>query len=602
MAKDLNTSNLSIVAEDGALKVVSLNGEARLGVVYLNGERLEGVYSELREGQLDAVSLGGAGTVEVPAGIKTRDAYLKKWSEAAQKANKAKKAGGATMLLLTLAACGGGGGGGVVAPAPKTGVIDEDGDRVDVSSSSAGAIVTVKDTADSEYTGVVINGAGSSGELVLDFENAADVVRLDAATNLGGFTTIVVKEGTVDFTALGLGVLTNDTLVIGSGAIVTFDQFQELSGVELREEATSGNLKVIVDSVSEAQAVSSSSKIEGGIDVAIDTAVGQVIATDVAGAEALADIAGFEGDFSVIDTAEALLGAEEGALNGAASVTVKDNDAGELSVERYLALKEITSDDAWAGATGSYTISDSVENLFNGNSPKAGILSILDGADGITVTGTLNKTQLDILKLYDADVEAAPFVVSLAISDTELAIGEFATVTVTFSEAIDGLSLNAFAAANGDLSDLSAPTDNADGSQTYTFKLTPKANLEDATDVVRVIADEVVDLAGNKMVADVESSNFAVDTKAPTVSAVDASGALDTTSTPEDLVISDVDGDSLTLAITYGEPMDKDHAPTIAFSPSVASTLTFDSGVWDEAGLVSEVRQNRTVFADFGHF
>ena len=101
MAKDLNTSNLSIVAEEGALKVVSINGEARLGSVYLDGKRLEGVYSEVRSGEL--VGLGVDGDTQVPAGPKERDAFLKKWSSAARKVSKANKAGSASLLLLSLA-------------------------------------------------------------------------------------------------------------------------------------------------------------------------------------------------------------------------------------------------------------------------------------------------------------------------------------------------------------------------------------------------------------------------------------------------------------------------------------------------------------------
>lgn len=119
MAKDLNTSNLSIVESDGSLRVVSAERTIELGAVYLDGERLEGVFAEVQSGEL--AGLGAEGDVRVPAGIKHRDAFLKKWSAAAKKASKANKAGGASLLLLSLAACGGSGGD---APTVKTAAVD----------------------------------------------------------------------------------------------------------------------------------------------------------------------------------------------------------------------------------------------------------------------------------------------------------------------------------------------------------------------------------------------------------------------------------------------------------------------------------------------
>ncbi|MCF8487280.1 MAG: hypothetical protein K9G71_18970 [Rhodobacteraceae bacterium] len=159
MAKDLNTSNLSIVAEDGALKVVSLNdaAEASLGAVHLDGERLEGVYAELRSGELGAMS-HGADVIKVPAGAKERDAFLKRWSDAAKKANAAKKAG-TMMLLLPLAACGGGGGEAVTTPTVETADIGATNATVDITGAVVGAVVTILSTAvgADTYADVVLN-------------------------------------------------------------------------------------------------------------------------------------------------------------------------------------------------------------------------------------------------------------------------------------------------------------------------------------------------------------------------------------------------------------------------------------------------------------
>ncbi len=135
MAKDLNTSNLSVVETDGSLRFLAGDESIEVGAVHLDGERLDGVYAELSSGELEA--LGVDGGVEVPAGVEGRNAFLRKWVDAAQKASRAKKAGGASLLLLSLAACGGGSGGGVEVPAPKEASLSNDGATVDISSSSA---------------------------------------------------------------------------------------------------------------------------------------------------------------------------------------------------------------------------------------------------------------------------------------------------------------------------------------------------------------------------------------------------------------------------------------------------------------------------------
>jgi len=56
MAKDLNTSNLSVVNAHGAVHVMAGERTIEVGAVYLDGERLDGVYAEVRSGEL--VGLG----------------------------------------------------------------------------------------------------------------------------------------------------------------------------------------------------------------------------------------------------------------------------------------------------------------------------------------------------------------------------------------------------------------------------------------------------------------------------------------------------------------------------------------------------------------
>jgi len=71
-----------------------------------------------------------------------------------------------------------------------------------------------------------------------------------------------------------------------------------------------------------------------------------------------------------------------------------------------------------------------------------------------------------------------------------------------------------------------------------------------------------------------------VDVIAPTVISVVVSNSAITDATPGV-------GNPFTVTITFSEPMNTvANAPTITFSPSVASTLTFTSGIWSAGGTV----------------
>jgi plastocyanin len=275
MAQKSKQSAPYIVCENGELIPATKEtmGAIRVAPLYLDGTKVEGVYSEVEHGDLDRL-MGADLTVEkhveVAPGLEQRDTLLKRWIDTAREAKKAKRAGAASMMLLTLAACGGGGGGGVEV---KRAEINEDGQRVDISGARAGAIITVaNETDDDTYDGVTLNAEGE-GILLLDFADEDDVVVLDASSDIEGFSIIEVVEGTVDFTAVTLPGSVS-VLNVGSGAIITFDQFDALDEVGLRDGADDGEIKVIVTSLDEARSVDSSTSVEDGVDVLIEIANG----------------------------------------------------------------------------------------------------------------------------------------------------------------------------------------------------------------------------------------------------------------------------------------------------------------------------------------
>jgi hypothetical protein len=109
-----------------------------------------------------------------------------------------------------------------------------------------------------------------------------------------------------------------------------------------------------------------------------------------------------------------------------------------------------------------------------------------------------------------------PAATSITLSDSNLRIGETATVTVTFNERVSGLDTADFSVANGTLSGLSS----SDGGLTWTATFTPSANISDATNLITLDNTGVMDQAGNIGSGTTDSVNYAIDTQRPTATIV----------------------------------------------------------------------------------
>src|SRR5690606_35944926 len=73
-----------------------------------------------------------------------------------------------------------------------------------------------------------------------------------------------------------------------------------------------------------------------------------------------------------------------------------------------------------------------------------------------------------------------PAATSISLSDSLLSIGETATVTITFNEAVTGLGVEDFSVTNGELSGLNTN----DGGLTWTATFTPSSNVTGATNLI----------------------------------------------------------------------------------------------------------------------
>jgi autotransporter-associated beta strand protein len=128
-----------------------------------------------------------------------------------------------------------------------------------------------------------------------------------------------------------------------------------------------------------------------------------------------------------------------------------------------------------------------------------------------------------------------PAATSITLSDTNLRIGETATVTITFNEAVTGLTLADFTAANGVLSNLSTANN-----ITWTATFTPSANISDATNLVTLDNTGVQDQVGNTGAGTTDSANYAIDTQRPTATIVVTDSVLKA-------------GQTTTVTITFNE-------------------------------------------------
>ncbi|MES3025802.1 MAG: Ig-like domain-containing protein [Pseudomonadota bacterium] len=111
---------------------------------------------------------------------------------------------------------------------------------------------------------------------------------------------------------------------------------------------------------------------------------------------------------------------------------------------------------------------------------------------------------------------------TIVVADGALAAGETSLVTITFSEAVTGLTNTDLAIANGGLGALAS----SDGGITWTATFTPAANVTDTGNLITLNNAGVADLAGNLGAGSTDSNNYAIDTARPTVAIVVADSAL----------------------------------------------------------------------------
>ncbi|EDM69611.1 hypothetical protein RAZWK3B_11962 [Roseobacter sp. AzwK-3b] len=227
-----------------------------------------------------------AGIQAPEAGTKEQlvNKFVKAWEN--ETARRAVKGGTGLSMALTLAACGGSSGGGFAfapstqGPAPTTPIENlialVDGGITAITGADP-IIEVASPTAGADALATTI-GAGGTGTLTLRFDDAEDVVTLDAASDLSGYDTLAIAAGTVDVTAVDLTGIASIT--VSSGVTLTAAQFLGLSGGVTGGSADS-SVTIIVSSIAEANdviaAVASLGGTLGADSVTFEAAAGSTV-------------------------------------------------------------------------------------------------------------------------------------------------------------------------------------------------------------------------------------------------------------------------------------------------------------------------------------
>ncbi|QEY61909.1 DUF4347 domain-containing protein [Metapseudomonas lalkuanensis] len=255
-------------------------------------------------------------------------------------------------------------------------------------------------------------------------------------------------------------------------------------------------------------------------------------------------------------------GYTDAAGNTGASTTT--SNAYAIDTQRPTATITVADSALAVGETTTVTItfSEAVTGLTNADFTVAnGVLSNLSSSDGgITWTATLTPTSghtstgnlitLDNTGVQDAAgntgastttsntyaIDTQRPTATITVADSALAAGETTTVTITFSEAVTGLTNADFTVANGVLSGLSS----SDGGITWTATLTPTSGHTSTGNLITLDNTGVQDAAGNTGASTTTSNTYAIDTQRPTATITVADTALAV-------------GETSTVTITFSE-------------------------------------------------
>jgi hypothetical protein len=214
-------------------------------------------------------------------------------------------------------------------------------------------------------------------------------------------------------------------------------------------------------------------------------------------------------------------------------------------------LTAVSSSDGGITWTATFTPTSNITDASN--------LITLDNsgvqnASGNAGNGTTNSNN------YAIDTQRPT--ATIALADSALGVGQTTTVTITFSEAVSGLTLADLTVANGTLSGLST-SDNI----TYTATFTPSASVTDTSNIITLDNTGIADIAGNTGSGTTDSANYVIDSQRPTAT----------------IVISDTElrpGETALVTITFSEAVSGfDNSDLSVANGTLSNVSSSDGGI-----------------------
>ncbi|MBG6079082.1 autotransporter-associated beta strand protein [Rubrivivax gelatinosus] len=436
---------------------------------------------------------------------------------------------------------------------------------------------------------LVVNGSTSSATTV------ASGATLAGGGTLGGDVT-VQSGGTLSPGSAGAGTLTvNGNLTLASGSTLALDINGSTAGSGYDRVVVNGNVDVsgATLAVTHGYAAASGDSYTVIVNDAADSVVGTFAGISEGGKfNAAGDgtelttsyIGGSGNDLTLTaPVAPTVTSVSSSTANGTykigdvVTITVRFDSAVNVTGTPTLTLETGATDRVlnYVSGSGTDTLSFSYTVQAGDSSADLDVVSssalslnggtIRDGANQAAILTLPTPGAAGSLGANKALVVdgVRPLASSITVSDTALRIGETATVTISFSEAVIGLDIADFSVANGSLAGLSS----SDGGLTWTATFTPGANVSDASNLITLDNTGVMDQAGNAGSGSTDSGNYAIDTQRPTASIVVADNALKV-------------GETSTVTITFNEAVTGlTTADFLVDNGSLSGLATSDGGV-----------------------
>jgi len=218
------------------------------------------------------------------------------------------------------------------------------------------------------------------------------------------------------------------------------------------------------------------------------------------------------------------------------------------------ALSNLVSNDGGLTWTATLTPDAGVRSAANVLTLDYAGIADLNGNAGV---GTVTSAN------YAVDTRLPLLAAPIAISDTALHIGDSATVSFVFEEAVASFTVDDVTVPNGTLSDLAT----SDGGITWTATLSPAAGASAAANVLTLNYAGIVSLSGNAGSGTAASGSYAVDTVRPSL----ASGI-----TISDTALSS--GETATVGFSFTEAVTGFDAADLTVPNGTLSNLASSDG------------------------